>query len=154
MPRRNLRLRSARIHALGTPPPLPCPHCRRRFHSKTGRTRHIHAKHHNVVNVNVLEPQGRNSSPHSDESSGSQDSHRSQDDEQSPVPSDPMPSPAPSFGHNFDMDVDPPHADRDYTPTGSDVDPSESASSAEDRSSQAPDPPVIERTYHSTMNGM
>jgi hypothetical protein len=92
MPRRNRRSHSARKQAVGTPPPsLPCPHCPRHFYSKTGRTRHIHAKHSEVVDVNVLEVQDRNTpSPLllSGESSGSRHSHQSQDDEQSPVLSD------------------------------------------------------------------
>lgn len=157
---RNLRSHNARIHTLGSPPPtLPCPHCPRHFHSKTGRTRHIQA-HHNNSDVDGHEPQDRNASPPSSPSvddPGSQYSHRSQDDEQPPAPSDRMSSPAPSFNHNLDMDVDPPHADWDCTPPGSDIDPeaepNRNSSPLGDGSQRAPDPPRIKRTYHPTING-
>jgi len=58
-----------------------------------------------------------------------------------------MPSPAPSFDHNFNMDVVSPHADWDYTPPGSDVapepEPNRNSSPLGDRNRQAPDPPCI-----------
>jgi hypothetical protein len=200
MPRRNRHSRSAYVQAVGTPSPsLPCPYCPRHFYSKTGRTRHIRAKHPDVVDVIVLEPKDRNTSPPlllSGDGSGSRHSHRSQEDEQSPassdsqdynaspplllsgesskssrshrsqdderssvssnpnpspIPSDHMWSPVPSFDHNVDMVVDSPHADRD--PTGSDFVLSESSSSTNDRSPRATNPPEIERIYHPIMNG-
>src|SRR5882762_3148182 len=160
---RNLRARNVRLHTLGSPPPtLPCPHCPRHFHSKTGRTRHIQAIHHDDSGVDGLEPQDHNTSLPSSpsvEDPESQHSHRSQNDKQPPAPSDRMSSPAPLFDHNLDMDVDPPHADWDYTPPGSDVDPepepepNQNSSPLGDRNQRAPDPPHITRTYHPTISG-
>jgi hypothetical protein len=156
MQRRNRHPRHAHIY--GTPAPgLPCLYCPRHFRSKTGRTRHINAKHLDAVDEDC------DASPPlllSGRSSGSQRSHRPRDDKSSPVPPDRippdrMPSPIPPdrapspIPHNFDMDDDP-HADRGYTPIRSE---SESSSSAEDRSRQASDPPRIRRTYHNIMDG-
>jgi hypothetical protein len=89
MIRRNLRPRNTHLHTLGTPPSIPCPHCPRHFRSKTGRTRHINAIHHDTVDVS--DSHDRNSSPPlvlSGDSSGSRRSYRSQDDEPSFASSD------------------------------------------------------------------
>jgi hypothetical protein len=111
----NKNLRIHNIHTLGSPPPtLPCPYCPRHFRSKGGRNKHIRAKH-DFEGLDPHEP-----SPSESQQLSSNESYHER--APSPIPSDPMRSPSPlpeGSNADYDIDVDHPVFNSDYTPPGS-----------------------------------
>ena len=140
-------------YTIGSPPPtLPCPRCPRYFKTKSGRTRHIQAKHPAerfqphapITGAHVprisSSPQPSFHNPSTVPSSPQPSFHNPSPvpshfmpsfHDPSPVPSDFMASPPPLFdGFNanpdIDMDIEHPH----------------------------PDVPRITRVFHPDLNGM
>ena len=56
LPNRNLHIHNNHILSYSHPPTLPCLHCLRHFQSRTGHTRHIQAKHADVLSSDGLTP--------------------------------------------------------------------------------------------------
>jgi hypothetical protein len=147
-PSQNLRIRQ--VHTLGSPPPtLPCPYCPRHFHSKGGRTKHIRTKH-DFQGLEPHEPSPSDSSPPPSQQPSSNESYHER--VQSPIPSE-----APREGSNagYDMDVDHPIPDSDYTPPGSYVEElnRNSPPRGHAHNQHVPDPPRVTRAYHPKLDG-
>jgi hypothetical protein len=135
-PNRNLQIRGAFMP--GSPPPLTCPYCPRRFRSKSGRTQHMLAKH----NAEVHDPNGSSSSL-----------------SPSPLPSPLQQSPSHEFHHEPPSSpIEHPIFDRDETPPGSDFHIGHELSRDSSpgdcaRERRVPAPPRVTRVYHPKLNG-
>jgi hypothetical protein len=131
----NLQLEVHDTYILGSPPPtVACPYCPRHFKVKSGRTRHIKAKHSGVPEPHAPEPATDplriSSSPES-------------------------PQPPPSFyGTNSTRSVSPVPSDLASPYLDIDNHQFDQGSLGGDPDVNLPDAPSIRRTYHPKLNGV
>jgi hypothetical protein len=148
IPNHNLRIHN--LYTLGSPPPtFACAYCPRYFKSKSGRTRHIQARHP----ANGSEPHA----PADPIPSSPQLSFH----DTTPIPSHFTPSLPPSHDefnadHNLDMDLDP-HIDQGYmlSEHGDEVNENPPPGGNPDaRNQHVPNVSRVTRSFHPKLDGM
>ena len=146
LPNRNLHIHNNHILSYSHPPTLPCPHCLRRFRSRTGHTRHIQVKHADVLSSDGLTPP---TLPTQSLLASSDDS----DLDLEPQHSNEVPDLTPFSPLLHDMDVDHPNFDGDDTMFDTDIEPEVHRFTSLGRDRRVPEPPHITRTYHEKIDG-
>jgi hypothetical protein len=145
---------------VGSPPPtLACPHCRRHFHSKGGRTKHIQAKHH--ANASGPNPHASNRdlvvtlppSPVSSSESSHSSFHNVQfEGHPSPTLFPPSHGEADNFA-DIGIDAEYRHFDQDYIPPDLTVGDEDLPRRDNHMEQHAPNPPHITHIYHPKLDG-